>query len=283
MTGMGLRRGLGVVVSVALAGGAGGLTAGDGERRICSASDLGLSPSDVPVSTCAKVAYLLNPILNRPAELEPLLRSPPEAPLPPGLSLASFDEASLRALLAPARPGDTAAYAAVVDVVESFFRFMFTQVPWTERSLARIVEEVNREEFPLAAVDASPRLITDAGKGRWIETVVTIRLFMVRVEGDRDRNLRWVTRCELLYEDAAVGRAPFAQDGDAPAALARSVLDALRGKIAVSFTRTPAIRRSSGRLEEPRRDLIDRSISEGALEAGGLGGPAVLPPTGGKG
>jgi hypothetical protein len=248
-----------------LLGAWGGLAAADPAEIRCAA-DLGLPGTDVPVSASAKIAYLVNPAINRKADLDRLLTVDPRRDPPPsGWAAEPFGAAEVQALEAAGRPGNTVAYEAVADPAESFFKFMFSQVPWTERSLQGIVEEVNREEFPLAALDASPRIVRETdGKGRWMETLVSLRLFLVRVESDRDRNRRWVTRCELFYEDQAVGRAPCPPGGDAVGALSASVLDALRGKIALGFTRTPAVRRASGKLDEPRRDLIDRSLSEPA-------------------
>ncbi len=253
--------------------------------RIASVTDLGISPGDVPISTETKIVYLMNPALNRAADLESLLRAPPPGTDPPeGWSAASFGEGEIGALAAPSRPGETAAYGAISDVVEQFFKFTFSQVPFTERSLDRLVQEVNRSEFPLAAVDASPRVLkkTD-GSARLVETQVSLRLFMVHIETDRERNLRWVSRCELSFEDSAVGRSPLLPGGSATSAIADSVLDAFRGKIAVSFTHAPALRRPSGKIDEPRRDLIDRSISaapSGEPFEGRRPSPAAEPPGG---
>src|SRR6185503_8794110 len=150
------------------------------------------------------------------------------------------------------------------DVAEHFFKFMFTQVSLTDRTLHRLVQEVNRVDFPLAVFDAAPRLLVrEDGRQRHLETRVTIRVFMVHLETDRDRDVRWITRCELCFEDSAVGRADLPPGKDPCAALAASVVDGLRGKLASSFAYAPALRRSSGRVDEARRDLIDRSIAEG--------------------
>ena len=119
-------------------------------------------------------------------------------------------------------------------------------------------------DFPLAVFDAAPRLLVrEDGRQRHLETRVTIRVFMVHLETDRDRDVRWITRCELCFEDSAVGRADLPPGKDPCAALAASVVDGLRGKLASSFAYAPALRRSSGRVDEARRDLIDRSIAEG--------------------
>ncbi len=242
--------------------------------QINSVADLGLEPADVPVSTESKIVYLVNPILNRPAELEALLLGGvfPD-PAPPGWSPVPFGRDEIASLVAPGRPGDTRAYDAVADVVEQFFKYMFSQIPSTERSLHSIVQEVNREDFPLAAVDATTRFLkSKMGTTRALETLVTLRLFMVHVDGDRERNLRWVKRCELCFEDSAVGRSVLQSGTDLPMALSASVLDALRGKIARSFTHTPALRRPSGKIEEPRRDLMGRSLSNLAEEHSRLAG-----------
>jgi hypothetical protein len=233
---------------------------------IASVSDLGISAIDVPISTETKLVYLVNPALNRATELDALLReTSPRSPAPEGWTAGSFSTEEITALTAAGRPGETAAYGAISDVVEQFFKFTFTQVPFTERSLHQLVQEVNRSEFPLAAVDASPRVLQKPNGGaRMVETQVSLRLFMVHLEADRDRNLRWVSRCELSFEDSAVGRSPLIAGSSVSSAVAASVLDAFRGKIAVSFTHTPALRRPSGKIDEPRRDLIDRSISASA-------------------
>src|SRR6185369_1231658 len=146
------------------------------------------------------------------------------------------EESEMRALTAPGRPGNTAAYDAVADVAEHFFKFMFTQVSLTDRTLHRLVQEVNRVDFPLAVFDAAPRLLVrEDGRQRHLETRVTIRVFMVHLETDRDRDVRWITRCELCFEDSAVGRADLPPGKDPCAALAASVVDGLRGKLASSF------------------------------------------------
>jgi len=243
--------------------------------QITSVADLGLSPDDVPISTETKIVYLVNPELNRKEDLEKLLRASPFAdPMPPGWFQGWFNEDEIRVLTSPGRPGDTRAYEAISDVVEQFFKYMFSQTPTTERSLHRIVQYINRKDFPLAVVNAGIRIIQEEGEGdRAVETLVTVRLFMVHADGDRNRNLRWVSRCELCYEDSAVGRCLLASGITVESALSASVLDALRGKIAVSFTHTPTLRRPSGKIEEPRRDLIGRSLSEVATRRKGTGVP----------
>jgi len=164
-------------------------------ERIRSADDLGLRVADLPVSSESKLVFLVNPALNRPSDLEAMLRPAGSPSQLPGFSYAPFTPEELGALAAPARPGATAAYHAVSDVAEQFFRYLFTQVPSTELTLHRIVHEVNREDFLLAVFDVVPRLLTRQGKkDRQFETLVTVRLFMLHIEGDRDRGLRCVTR-----------------------------------------------------------------------------------------
>jgi hypothetical protein len=247
--------------------------------RISSVRDLGLGPADVPVSGEAKLAYLVNPVLQSPAELEAMLRAGAgAAAAPEGWTYLAFSGDELRMLSAPARPGDTAAYGAVADVAEQFFKHLFTQVPRTERTLERLVQDEGRSDFPLAAFDARPRILaSSSGRERLVETLVSVRLFMVHVERDRERDLRWVSRSELCFEDSAVGRSVLVPSQGPVVALASSVVDGLRGKIALSFAHSPVLRRTSGKIDEPRRDLIDRSISEVApLPAS----PAMLPPPG---
>jgi len=248
----------------AAAGASGRLSAGEAPPdRITVAADLGLRRSDIPVSSETKIVYLVNPGLNDPQGLAARLRGESRSePVPGGWSARAFGEDDIGLLTAPARPGDTAAYDAVSDIAQGFFKHMFSQVPATERNLLGVVQEVNRADFPLAAIDAVPRLLVgEGGKTRCIETLVTVRLFMVHLDGDRERNLRWVTRCELFFEDSAIGEACLGPGRDAVSALSASVLAALRGKIAASFTQAPELKRPSGRIDEPRRDLIDRSIS----------------------
>jgi hypothetical protein len=252
------------LAAVLLAGFAGPLAGGERPSdRIASPSDLGLQASDVPVSTETKITYLVNPLLNRSEELAAMLEAAPRRDaVPAGWSAVPFGSLEAQVLAAPGRPGNTAACDAVSDVADQFFRYMFAQVPASERSLQQIVLEVSREDFPLASVDAVPRLLVEAGgKGRALEVLLTLRFFMVHVASDRERNLRWVTRCEPFFEDAAVGRCLLAPDTPLAAALGAATLDALRGKIAVSVSQAPALRRPSGRIDEPRRELLDRSIS----------------------
>ncbi len=232
--------------------------------KIAGVESLGLERGDIPISTETKIAYLVNPALNRADELAVALRrgDGPTSARGSWTALPCPDEA-VRALTAPGRPGNIAAYDAVVDVADQFFKYTFKRLPDTERSLHRIVQEVNRTDFPLVVVDAVPRLVGPPGsRGEEIETVVTVRLFTVHVEGDRDVDLRWVTRCELCFEDSASGRAPWYPGLDPVAAMSASLVDALRGKIALSFTHSPALRRPSGTIEEPRQELIGRSIAE---------------------
>src|SRR5262245_35551642 len=144
-------------------------------RRILEVSDLGLSRSDVPVSSETRVVYLVNPALNREADLQAMLAA---APVPGGqFQSRPFEESEVRALTASGRPGNTAAYDAVADVAEHFFKFMFTQVSQTDRTLHRLVQEVKRVDFPLAVFDAAPRLLArENGGQRHLETRVTIRV-----------------------------------------------------------------------------------------------------------
>ena len=236
-------------------------------ESIRRAEDLGLAPSDIPLSSGTKPVYLLNPLLCRPLDLEAALRSPPASvESEDGFTPAAFTEAEARALSAPGRPGGTAAHDAVGDVAERFFQFLFSQPPQTERALAQLVEEVRRADFPLFAFNAVPRMLVRGGERR-LSTLVEVRAFMVHLEGEPERDLRWVARCELIYEDVAVGEAPVRDPSGLPSALASSVLGALRGKIAVSFARSPALRRPSGRIEEPRTELIEESISQATPEA----------------
>src|SRR5262245_58127960 len=82
--------------------------------RILEVSDLGLLRSDVPVSSETRVVYLVNPALNRAADLQAMLAAGPA----PGGQFQSrpFEAGEVRALTAPGRPGNTAAYDAVADV-----------------------------------------------------------------------------------------------------------------------------------------------------------------------
>ena len=269
-----------MMIAALVVGAAARLAAGGPPDRIASPADLGLRPADIPVSAETKVAYLVNPLLNGSEALAAALRAPATRPAPAGWSAAPFSESEVRTLTAPGRPGGTAAHDAVADVVEVFFKYMFSQVPCTERGLRRLVQEMNREDFALAAVDVTPRILVEGGgKARALEVDLTLRLFMVHVETDRERNLRWMTRCELCFEDAAVGRCVLDPETAPPAALAAATLDALKGKIAVSFSQTPALRRPSGKIDEPRRELIERSISVpvGRDVAGGSAGPILRP------
>ncbi|MGH9361109.1 MAG: hypothetical protein ACRD2T_04275, partial [Thermoanaerobaculia bacterium] len=224
--------------------------------RIASIAELGLSRADAPVSTETKVVYLVNPVLNRTADLEAMLRSGAAGD---AASAGRFTEEEVKALCAPSRPGNTVAYDAVADAAEEFFKQMFLQPPDTERSLHRVVQEENRAVFPLIAFDAVPRLAAPPGsRERAVETRVSLRLFIIQAEADRQRDLRWVTRCELLYEDTALGRAALGSRTDPARALAASVNDALRGKLAPSFALSPVLRRDTGRIDEPRLDLLGR-------------------------
>ncbi len=234
--------------------------------KIAGVESLGLTREDIPISSETKIAYLVNPALNQAAGLAEALRRGGEPPPTRGSwTTFPYPEEAVRALTAPGRPGNIAAYDAVVDVSDQFFKYMFKRLPETERSLHRIVQEINRTDFPLVVVNAVPRFVGPAGgRGEEIETVVTVRLFTVHVEGDRDVDLRWVTRCELCYEDSASGRAPWHPGSDPVAAMSGSLLDALRGKIALSFTQSPVLRRVSGTIEEPRQELIGLSIAEAA-------------------
>jgi hypothetical protein len=256
---------------------------------ITRAEDLGLAPADIPVSSGTKPVYLVNPLLSRPLDLEAALRSPPpSAESEDGFTQVAFTAAEARALAAPGRPGGTAGHDAVADVAERFFQFLFSQPSQTERTLARLVEEVRRADFPLVTFNAVPRMMVRGGERR-LSTLVEVRVFMIHLEGDPERDLRWVARCELVYEDSAVGEASFRDPSGLPSALASSVLDALRGKIAVSFARSPALRRASGRIEEPRTQLIEESISQlapdparGPLSAFPGAAPAAPPGGGGR-
>src|SRR5687767_6803586 len=90
--------------------------------RISAVSDLGLFRTDVPVSRETRMVYLVDPALNRPADLQALLAA--NRPAGQGWKPTPFTEAEIQAFSAAGRPGTTAAYDAVADVAEQFFKFM---------------------------------------------------------------------------------------------------------------------------------------------------------------
>jgi hypothetical protein len=176
-------------------------------------------------------------------------------PAEPGL--LPIESTELKGLLEE-RGGKLVAQQAVKEVFDSFFKLLSRD---DQANFKTDLFDVLRIPVPpgevLVTVGARFGVLRGkdaaaAGRGGRLECRVALKAFRLEVQPDDASKLYSnLASCEILFEDQATGSVPLGAQSD-PALLAKAaVIDALRKKIAVSFSRSRSVREALGAASPP--------------------------------
>jgi hypothetical protein len=215
----------------------------DIQRSAAGRETLGLTEANGFTDLERSVTFIIDP-------RNALKDSTAYRPAEPGL--LPIESTELKGLLEE-RGGKLVAQQAVKEVFDSFFKLLSRD---DQATFKADLFDVLRLPVPpgevLVTVGARfgvhrGKEAAAAGRGGRLECRVALKAFQLEAQPDEGSKLYSnLASCKILFEDQATGSVPLGAYAD-PALLAKAALiDALRNKIAVSFSRSRSIREALG-------------------------------------
>ena len=199
------------------------------------------------------LTYFIDPALKDPRTR---LFSPPEdaaaeAPAAGGGELKPLEKSDfLRPLIEVSR-GSRGILVPIKQVTEDFLKLISQRDPVSWMDLRDFLDNSDRlrEKKDQLWVTLSFRFWSRSGPtGEDLQCRLDLRAFKTKIEPGDDRGAPNLTRCEMVFEDAAVGTVPIRMFKVPEEAVRAAIINALRNRIAVNFCLNPALQ-----LEEDQR------------------------------